>query len=69
MMNDKPSPIIADGQTRLYNALLLEVRASTKEKYDEELACARVWKRLIIRWTIRREVRKTAQRRMPKNSL
>ena len=68
-MNDKPSPIIADGQTRLYNALLLEVQASINEKYRAQWACARWWQRIIIRWTIRLEIRKTMRHQMPKDSL
>lgn len=53
----RESRIVEDGRRRFYKASVKQVRAEVEEAYAEELREAGLWRRIVLRWRLEREVR------------
>ncbi|MGH2395766.1 MAG: hypothetical protein ACRDFW_02020 [bacterium] len=65
----KPAGIVRDGQRRAHQALFADVKNEVEALYRKEMQEAALWRRLLLRMKVQREIRRRLEQAAPKDAL
>ena len=63
------SRIVVDGRARIYEANIDRIRKEVKARFAKQLASASLFGYFLLRWRMRREIRRELERIAPNSGL
>lgn len=67
--NNRPTRFLADGASRIRKANRARIEAEVRLAHADQLDRARWWRRLSLRWHMRREIRRRLDEIAPPSAL